>query len=275
MPMPRDLVLVRHGQSEGNIVQRAFKDGDGMEIPPQFYDTHDWQYRLSAAGVEQAKAAGAWLTAQFGTLETAFDERYVSSHVRTRETAAYIGGPACMWLVDDRLPERDWGIFNSVPPDERELHFPHSMRAREVSPLRWRPDGGEALLSEVFLRFRNWLDTLHREQSNRRVLAVTHGELMWVARYVIEKMLPEEWEAADHDTSQRIYNCDILWYSRVNPQNPDDVSKYMKWRRFIRPTRQGVPPYGGEWVELDKDRRMSGAQLLETVNAIPHIFSAS
>ncbi len=272
MAMPQDLIFVRHGQSEGNIVQRAFKEGDGMDIPENFLHTHDWQYRLSPEGVDQAKAAGKWFTEQFGSLQEAFDERYVSPYIRTRETAAHIGGAACTWLVDDRLPERDWGVYNSVPPNERQQHFPHSEKMRELSPLRWRPDGGEALMSEVLLRFRDWLDTLHREQSDKRVLAVTHGELMWVARYVIERMLPEEWEASEVDKSQRIFNCDILWYSRVNPQDPNNVSKWLSWRRIIRPTDQGVAPFNGEWVELEGKRRFSGTQLTDAVEAIPHIF---
>lgn len=270
--MPKDLVLVRHGQSEGNIVQRAFKDGPGMEIPPGFNQTHDWLYRLTPEGIEQAKAAGQWLLREFGPLEVAFDERYTSSYIRTRETAIHIGGPACTWLIDDRLTERDWGIYNAVPPNERDQHFPHTQRIREQSSLRWRPDGGEALMSEVLLRFRNWLDTLHREQSNKRVMAVTHGELMWVARYVIERMLPEEWEAVETDKSQRIFNCDIIWYSRTNPKDPDDVTEFMSWRRIIRPTDEANSPYDGQWVKLDGKRRLSGDQLAKIVESIPHIF---
>lgn len=272
MAMPQELVFVRHGQSEGNIVQRAFKDGGGMEIPEEFMGTPDWRYRLSSAGVEQAKSAGQWLREKYGPIEDYFDERYTSPYIRTRETALHIGGSACTWLVDDRLPERDWGFYNSVHPEDREVHFPHSTKMREISPLRWRPDGGEALMSEVLLRFRDWLDTLHREQSDKKVLAVAHGELLWVARYVLERMLPEEWEEADEDKSQRIYNCDILWYSRVNPDDPSDISKTLSWRKFIRPTNQGEAPYGGEWVKLDGKRRFDGQQLAETVEKVPRVF---
>jgi broad specificity phosphatase PhoE len=275
MAMPQDLLLVRHGQSEGNIVQRAFKDGDGMEIPDQFMQTHDWQYRLTDEGVEQAKAAGAWLVEKFGALDESFDERYVSPYIRTRETALHIGGPACRWLIDDNLPERDWGLYNSVSPAERAELFKYTERMREISPLRWRPDGGEALMSEVRLRFRDWLDTLHREQADKRVIAVTHGELIWVARYVIERMLPEEWEEAENDKTQRVYNCDIIWYSRVNPTDPKDVSKALSWRKIVRPTDQGAAPFNGEWVKLNGKRRFSGAQLAETVNAVPRVFPST
>jgi broad specificity phosphatase PhoE len=272
MAMPQHLVFIRHGQSEGNIVQRAFREGAGMEVPSTFIDTHDWQYRLSPDGVEQAEAAGQWLRENVGPVESYFDERFVSPYIRTRETALHIGGLSCSWLIDDRLPERDWGIYNSVHPSERHTAFPHTEQIRKLSSLRWRPDGGESLTGEVLLRFRDWLDTLHREQSGRRVLAVTHGELMWMARYVIERMLPEEWEAADKDASQRIFNCDILWYTRTNPADPTDVNKYLKWRRIIRPTGQGTAPFDGEWVELPGKRYFSGRELANMVNEVPRMF---
>lgn len=273
MAMPRDLVFVRHGQSEGNIVQRAFKDGGGMEIPPNFMDTHDWHYRLTPAGVEQAEAAGEWIKNNIGPVATTFDERYASPYIRTRETAVHVGGAACNWLLDDRLRERDWGVYNSVNPAEREQHFPHSERMRKLSSLRWRPDGGEALTSEVLLRYRDWQDTLHREQANNRVIAVTHGEFIWVARYVIERMLPEEWETADEDKSQRLINCSIVWYSRTNPDNQNDVRDHIQWRRIIRPTEPENSPFGGEWVELPGKRRLSGDELQQTVEAVPRIFN--
>lgn len=269
MAMPQDLVFIRHGESEGNIVQRAFKDDTGMEIPPEFMNRHDWEYRLSLNGVEQAKATGAWLLENIGDVDEFFDEKYVSPYIRTRETAAYIGGPACTWLIDDRLPERDWGIYNSVHPDERKEIFKHTERMREISSLRWRPDGGEALMSEVLLRFRDWLDTLHREQSNNKVIAVSHGELMWVARYVIERMLPEEWEEADVDKSQRIYNTAVLWYTRKNPEDPNDVRKNLNWRQITVPWDDSKSPFGGVWVELDGKRRFSGEDLLDMAEQVP------
>lgn len=271
--MPIDLVFVRHGQSEGNIVQRSFKYGDGMDLPEGFFNTHDWRYRLTADGVMQAEIAGKWLHEQFGDISKAFDERYVSPYIRTRETALHLGGLDCSWLVDDRLPERDWGVYNSVHPDDRHKHFPHSERMKEVSSLRWRPDGGEALMSEVLLRFRDWLDTLHREQNEKRVLAVAHGELIWVARYVLERMLPEEWEEADGDEKQRLTNCCIVWYSRRNPNKPSEISKSIRWRRIIRPDDLDSSPFGGEWVELDGKRRFTGSDLKSMVDSVPRMFS--
>ena len=272
--MPQDLILVRHGQSEGNVVIHSLQNGEELDIPIAFSRTHDWQYRLSSKGVDQAKSAGDWLEDQFGPIADSFNERYASPYMRARETALHLGGLATKWLLDDRLTERDWGVYNSVPYNERSLHFPHTEKMREISPLKWRPDGGEALMGEVLLRFRDWFDDIKKEQNGKRVLAVSHGELMWVARYVIEQMLPEEWEEAESDKSQQIYNCDIYWYSRVNPLDSSDVSDNLSWRRIIRPTisNQEDAPYGGAWVKLQEKRYMNGAELESSIKTSPRIF---
>lgn len=273
MAMPRDLVLVRHGESEGNIVQRAFKEGRDIEVPARFLDIPDWKYQLSQNGIEQAEATGEWLREEFGApIDEAFDARLVSPYLRTRETAAHIGGSACTWVIDNRLPERDWGIYNSVLPTEREKFFPHEERMRKIASLDWTPTGGESLSKQVQLRFRDWLDTLHREHADERVLAVAHGEIMWIARYVLERMLPEEWEEADEDKSQRIYNTSVLHYTRVNPNDPEEVDPRLRWRRMTVPWDESLSPFGGEWVELEGKRHFSGSQLLGSLAISPNIF---
>lgn len=275
MAMPQELVFVRHGESEGNLVQRAYKEGRSIEVPGNFLDVPDWKYRLSSLGVEQAEATGAWLRQEFsGELDETFDARLVSPYLRTRETAAHLGGAACTWVIDNRLPERDWGVYNSVLPSERTEHFPHEERARVLSSLHWTPTGGESLDKQVQLRFRDWLDTLHREHADQKVLAVAHGELMWVARYVLERMLPEEWEAADDDKSQRIMNTSVLHYSRVNPEDPSDIRKQLTWRRMVVPWDESFSPFGGEWVELEGKRHFTGSQLLDSIEISPNMFPA-
>lgn len=273
MAMPQDLVLVRHGQSEGNIVQRAFKDGGSMEVPPEFLNIPDWKYRLSEEGIKQAEITGEWLQEEFGGPPgEVFDAKLVSPYLRARETAVYIGGPACEWLIDNRLPERDWGVYNSVLPSERDQHFPHEERMRQLSSLHWRPTGGESLDKSVQFRFRDWLGTLHREHEAKKVLAVSHGEFMWVARYVLERMLPEEWEEADENKSQRIYNTSVLHYTRVNPEDSSQVEPYLTWRRMVVPWDEAKSPFGGEWQKLPGKRLFSGEELLRTLDISPPIF---
>ncbi len=272
MAAPETLVFVRHGESEWNIISRTFEDGRTMDVPEDFMKVHDWQYRLSPKGVAQAEAVNRYLVNAYGDPAEYFDEHLVSPYIRPRETAAYVGGLACQWVIDDRLAERDWGIYNMVHPGEREKHFPHTERMREVSRLRWTPDGGESLTSGVLLRVQNLRNTLNLEQADKRVIAVTHGEFMWMVRYVIEGMLPEEWEAAHADKAQRLYNASLLMYTRANPEDPTDIAPNMRWRKIVCPWDESLSPFGGEWVELPGKRRFSGQQLLDTVHQVPRIF---
>lgn len=254
MVMPKELIFVRHGQSEANVVQgRTPYDGDPATAMKVF-ERPDWQQRLSVAGIEQAKMAGKWLATHSGPLEE-LDEPYVLPFIRTRETALHLGGAALLrWTVDDRLIERGWGVYGKVSRAEQEKQFPRTAAEKAVNPWYIRLDGGESM-ADVYMRFRDFQGTLHREEANKRVLAVSHSDFMNVVRYGVERMLPEEWETLDGDRSSMIRNCSILNYSRVNPDDPEDIRGSMHWRRLVYPTDPASSPDGGNWVELPNRRR--------------------
>jgi broad specificity phosphatase PhoE len=188
--------------------------------------------------------------------------------MRARETAAHVGGVDALWKVDDRLKERDWGIYGATPFEDRAGLFASTERLRGLSSLYTRLDGGESLGDNVLVRIRDWLGTLHRDAEGQSALAVAHGELIWTARYIIERMLPEEWDEVEEDKSQKIRNCSITWYSRVNPTDPEEISKHIKWRKMIYPDNESQSPFGGEWVELPGKRYFSGEMLLESVEKV-------
>jgi len=274
MAMPEDLVLVRHGHSEANHSQKLEKAA-AEQVPDEYYDRHNWQQRLTPKGVGQAQMAGAWLVENIGKPEEAFDKRYVSPFIRARETAAHVGGLACEWLVDDRIVERNWGTYGATPFAERAEVFARTDRIRQQSSWYAQLDGGESLSDTVLLRVRDWFDTLHREVAQHdveRVLAVTHGELMWTIRYALERMLPEEWDTTEADKKQRINNGSIIWYSRRNPEDQTDVRGKYGWRRMVYPDNESRSPFGGAWVPLQNSRRFSGQQLLQSVEAVPRFY---
>src|SRR4051794_25006924 len=125
--MPEHLVLVRHGQSEANIVQKRFKDDRAAIAPAGFFDRHDSRMRLSATGRDQARTAGGWL--RDNGLAT-FDRYYVSPHARTAETAAVLGLGG-KWAIDVRWRERDWGEFGVLNEVERADRFELSQRLKD------------------------------------------------------------------------------------------------------------------------------------------------
>ncbi|HEX4662193.1 MAG TPA: histidine phosphatase family protein [Candidatus Saccharimonadales bacterium] len=271
MGMPLDLVFVRHGQSEANILQVAEKTGEVVDLPEELRNRPDWMHRLTPHGVAQAKAAGAWILNNVGDIGDTFEARYYSSFVRARETAAHLGGAALTWRKHSMLHERDWGHFGTTPRSEQAIKFPKTTELKKAAPLYARLDGGEALADSVTLRVRDFRDTAKRKWDNKRLIAVTHGDIIGVVRYVFEDMLPEQWHEADKDPAQRIGNCAILWYTRANPVDKSDVRPYIGWRRMIQPDDLAKSPFDGQWQELPDDRFLNGQELLASVEKVPRL----
>ncbi len=271
MAMPNDLVLVRHGQSEANIIQTADKTTSPHPRAADLNDRPDWQQRLSPLGIEQAKQARIWIDENLGGVGS-FGARYVSPFLRARETAAYLGGETCGgWTIDDRVAERSWGVYGIVPRPERRSQFPLTQKLHEATPWYVRFDGGESM-PDVYGRFRDFQGTLHREHFGQRVILVSHGDFINVARYGVERMLPEEWEAMDRDPRYTLRNCSITHYSRVDPLDPSDVREKLRWRRMVYPDAIAESPDGGEWVELADRRRYTGAELLTQAEIAPRLI---
>jgi broad specificity phosphatase PhoE len=269
--MPNELVFVRHGQSEANIVQHADKTGRLHDMQDAINARPDWEQRLSSLGIKQAKLANAWIDENLGGAKS-FDLRYFSPFLRTRETAAYVGGTDCGdWIIDDRVVERSWGVYGALPRAEREQVFARTETMYRQSPWYTKLDGGESRY-EVSDRFRDFQGTLHREAGGLRVLVVTHGDFMGIARYNIERMLPEQFEAVENDRSQILTNCAILHYSRVNPTEPCDVREKLSFRRMINATDIASSPFGGDWIELPPRPMYSGAELLTQTERAPRLI---
>ncbi len=272
MPMPNDLVFVRHGQSEANIIQKADKTDTPHPSASAINDRPDWQQRLSSRGIGQAKLAKQWIDDQLGGVAS-FDGKYLSPFLRTRETAAYVGGEECgEWTVDDRVVERSWGVYGIVPRAEQRQHFPLTSKLHEITPWYVRFDGGESM-PDVYGRFRDFQGTLHREKSGQRVIVVSHGDFINVARYGIERMLPEQWEALDQDPRYTIRNCSVTHYTRVNPNDPNDVRDKLHWRRMVYPDAIADSPDNGEWVELPARQRFTGTELLGQAEFAPQLIA--
>jgi broad specificity phosphatase PhoE len=262
MSMPYDLVFIRHGESEANLVHQLERDGVIHVNHREVYDRPDWLQRLSAKGTVQAKAAGDWLRKNYIDPND-FDRCYGSTFMRTRETAYYVGGDDSHWLLDDRLKERDWGRYGATPKEERALLFPETHKNHKSNKWYSRMDGGESLADNVLMRARDFFGSLHREMSEKRVLVVSHGEFILTMRYLIERMLPEEWMIMEGDKAQEIKNCTIVHYTRVNPEDPNDISPHLSWIRLIYPYDTDNSPFNGEWRRISEKRYVPGAQLLD------------
>lgn len=234
MSMPINLILIRHGESEGNVAASLSKKGDHSLYSDEFRNRHSSLWRLSKKGKEQAKSAGEWL--KQNTKEIPFFRCYTSEYVRAMETAALLDIKDAVWYSDFYLRERNWGDLDRVSMQEREEKFSQSMQERAIEPFYWTPPNGESL-ADVGLRVDRLFQTLHRECEGKNVVVVCHGEIMWMIRVRLERITQEKFKELDSskDPKDAIHNCQILWYTRTNPQDERDIRPYLSWMKSVCP----------------------------------------
>lgn len=238
MPLPIDLVLVRHGQSEANYAKRLSEEGD-HEAMKKLLGRHTASYRLTDIGREQAAKTGQYIRERFGK----FDRYFTSEYVRALETAACLDLPDAEWKADFYMTERAWGDLDSLHEDERREKFATELDRQDIEPFFWKPPNGESL-AEVCLRVDRILNTLARECSDKRVIIVCHGEVMWAFRIRLEQMSQirfKELYLANRlrQDEVRIKNCQILHYMRRYPASAS-LSRHYEHFQAIRPAEEQV-----------------------------------
>ena len=172
---PDRLWLVRHGQSQGNVARdKAHAEG----LTTIDLDMRDVDVPLSELGKLQAEATGRWFAA---LPEAERPEVIVSSpYVRARQTAEAIchagalsGGPAKS-IIDERLREREFGVFDGLTTKGiREKYPEEAEHRRRLGKFYHRAPGGESW-ADVILRLRSVLNTINLHYADRRVIVVCH-----------------------------------------------------------------------------------------------------
>ncbi len=266
MALPLDLVLVRHGQSEGNAAKRRSEAGDNSAYTPEFRSRHSASFRLTDLGRNQAEKAGVWIRNEF----PGFDRYLVSEYLRAMETAAHLALPRALWYSDFYLTERDWGELDTCPENDRQERFGLALRHREAEPFFWRPPNGESF-ADLCLRVDRVLHTLHRECSDKRVIIVCHGEVMRAFQIRIERMSQARFRELvfSERNEDRIYNCQIIHYSRRG-MGVGSYSPYVACSRAVRPTEN--PLWTTEWRMIERPRYTNG-DLLKIVSRTPAMIS--
>jgi NAD+ kinase len=248
MALPIDLILVRHGQSEGNAAKRLSEKGDESGYAA-LKDRHTRSFRLSERGREQAVTAGNWLEDEFCKDGKGFDRYYVSEFVRAMETAALLELPGATWFRSFYLTERDWGELELLPDAERQTKFGDELRMRKIEPFFWRPPNGESF-AELCLRLDRVLQTLHRECSEKRVIIVCHGEVMRAFRVLLERMSQQRFKEIylSKEKEDGVHNCEVWHYTRRNPET-NVIGDHANWMRRIRPNDTPVWNTGWETIQ--------------------------
>lgn len=266
MTLPIDLVLVRHGESEGNLAKRRHEKGDPSLYTNAFLQRHTASWRLVQKGRVQARLAGGWINAYLGK----FDCYYTSEYARAMETAGLLELPGAEWLCDFYITERDWGDLDKICPEEREQRFGEAIARRDTEPFFWSPPNGESF-KDLCLRVDRFLDTLHRGCFDKRVIVVCHGEVMWAFRVRLERMSQVRFRELhlSKDPLDRIHNCQIIHYTRRDPDTLK-LAPYANWMRMIRPTDKPVVDMG--WQQIVRPR-YSNEDLLGVVSTIESMVS--
>lgn len=211
-----ELLLIRHGESEGNVAatDARMAGAEVIAVPARDADVN-----LSGTGQEQAKALGAAL-ARIGE-EFRPDAVVSSPYARAFQTAE-IAVEAAGWPVkvqlDERLRDRELGILDRLTRLGVEKRYPEEAERREwLGKMYYRPPGGESW-ADVALRLRSVLDELNNLGSGHRVMLVCHDALIMLFRYVLEGMT--EKELLDLAASTSVLNASITRFVRPAGEGP-------------------------------------------------------
>jgi len=189
---PRRIILVRHGQSEGNADQMAYSR------------TQDYKLNLTETGREEARNAGIKISNLIGE-EGLYV--YISPYFRTRQTYDEIGKSVSRNVTqtteDPRLREQDWGHLRH--PDDSKLI---ENERDEYGTFYYRIPSGESG-ADVYDRVSTFFETIHRDFSKpdfpENVLIVTHGLTL---RLFLMRWL--HWSVEMFESAASPANCQIV-----------------------------------------------------------------
>jgi broad specificity phosphatase PhoE len=211
-----ELLLIRHGESEGNVAatEARLEGAEVIAVPARDADVN-----LSGTGQEQAKALGAALAR---IAEEFRPDAVVSSPYARALQTAEIAVEAAGWPVkvqlDERLRDRELGILDRLTRRGVEKRYPEEAERREwLGKMYYRPPGGESW-ADVALRLRSVLDELNNLGSGHRVMLVCHDALIMLFRYVLEGMT--ERELLDLAASTSVLNASITRFVRPAGEGP-------------------------------------------------------
>lgn len=148
------LILIRHGETVWNREHRM----QGQQDSP-----------LTEVGVRQARQLGQRFRKE------AFGALYSSDLGRAHQTARSVADATGREvIVDKRLRERHFGVFEGLTGDEIERDYPQEfLRFRSRDPAYAMPGGESAL--QFRERCITCLNELAERHPDGRILVVTHG----------------------------------------------------------------------------------------------------
>jgi broad specificity phosphatase PhoE len=234
-----ELLLIRHGESAGNVA-REQAESDGAEV----IDTpwRDPDAPLSEHGVAQATALGKWLA------ELPADRRpahvWSSPYLRARDTAGIALDTAGLGVrvrIDERLRDRELGVLDRLTSSGvRARHPDEAQRRRWLGKLYYRPPGGESW-ADVALRLRSFLAELDRGDAAGPVLITAHDAVILLFCYILQPL--DEPALLELAAADSVANASVTRLVRgVDDEHwrPDSFGDVSHLHRFgVEPTQHG------------------------------------
>jgi broad specificity phosphatase PhoE len=207
MVNPKSLWLVRHGESTANVARHKAELEKLLTID---FKEREPDVPLSDEGIQQSIRLGNW----FASRGIKPDVIYSSPYLRTRDTARLISETAKFSAVkifyDERLRERELGIFDRLTRIGGMQKYPEECKKRELlGKFYYRPIGGESWCDVAFRVRSVWRD-IREKSADENVLIVTHEAVIRLFRYVLENLTEEEILAIDRACD--VENCEITAY---------------------------------------------------------------
>jgi broad specificity phosphatase PhoE len=150
-----ELWLVRHGQTDWNVVRRFQGSSDTL---------------LNETGIAQAQTLAATLNG------LAFAALYSSPLQRAHQTAEVLAGQLHMDIqLDDGLVEASHGDWEGMLWTDIKVLYPELLAQRSIDPVNTRPPGDGENVAEVAKRMTAAATRIAQRHPQEKVLIASHG----------------------------------------------------------------------------------------------------
>lgn len=198
MNWPKRVVLVRHGESEGNV--RSPND-------TSFDNKANHEFALTKKGAQQAQLTGKYVQAKYGK----FDSYFCSTFRRTQETLSFLY-PEVVPVIDSRLNELWRGVWHTMPKKKVLALYPEESHIRDrEGEYHYRPPGGQSC-QDVEVMIHSFIHCLRIDYTDKNVLISAHGNWMLLFWRVILNRQPSEFESRYKGSKYK--NCALAIYER-------------------------------------------------------------
>lgn len=200
-----NIYLVRHGTTKSNEEKR-------------YYGAYDSE--LSLSGIEEAKILKQKLK------DIKFDSIYISSKKRCDETARIIFGKDVECRVDQRLDERNFGIFENKTYEEICKEYNYEVKAWEEDWKNYKIPLGESAV-ESYLRTEEFFKEIENEKAENIIL-ITHGGFIKNSYCYILKSLDYFWKFSSKNGDISIIKYEYgNWYI-------DSITHIWKEKKWVK-----------------------------------------